>query len=78
VFGMTDSQDVPRVGAAIDRIVPVAAWSERNLGSFLFLRIQHQGIDRRFDTIMPSFARFLMAWTLQGLWVCSRHPSYFG
>jgi steroid 5-alpha reductase family enzyme len=26
-------------------------------------------VDERFDTIKPSFSRFLMAWTLQGLWV---------
>jgi steroid 5-alpha reductase family enzyme len=46
----------------------VSVWALR-LGSFLFLRIKRQGVDRRFDTIKPSFARFLMAWTLQGLWV---------
>jgi steroid 5-alpha reductase family enzyme len=46
----------------------VSAWALR-LGSFLFLRIKRQGVDRRFDRIKPSFTRFLMAWTLQGLWV---------
>ena len=46
----------------------VSAWSLR-LGSFLFLRIKRQGVDQRFDTIKPSLTRFLMAWTLQGLWV---------
>jgi steroid 5-alpha reductase family enzyme len=46
----------------------VSVWALR-LGSFLFLRIRRQGADRRFDAIKPSFTRFLMAWTLQGLWV---------
>ncbi|MEJ2485422.1 MAG: DUF1295 domain-containing protein [Anaerolineales bacterium] len=46
----------------------VAVWSIR-LGSFLFLRIQAAGEDRRFREIKKSFARFLRAWTLQGLWV---------
>jgi steroid 5-alpha reductase family enzyme len=35
----------------------------------LFLRIQAAGEDRRFREIKKSFARFLRAWTLQGLWV---------
>lgn len=48
--------------------VLVAIWALR-LGSFLFLRIRREGSDTRFDAIKPSFARFLMAWTLQGLWV---------
>lgn len=46
----------------------VSIWSLR-LGSFLFLRVRRRGIDERFDAIKPSFTRFLMAWTLQGLWV---------
>ncbi len=46
----------------------VAAWAVR-LGSFLFRRIREDGSDGRFDSIKPSFIRFLMAWTLQGLWV---------
>lgn len=46
----------------------VSIWALR-LGSFLFLRVKRRGIDERFDTIKPSFTRFLMAWTLQGLWV---------
>ena len=37
------------------------------LGGFLFSRIRQQGVDGRFDTIKPSFSRFPMAWTLQGL-----------
>jgi steroid 5-alpha reductase family enzyme len=46
----------------------VLIWAVR-LGSFLFRRILAAGEDRRFREIKPSFARFLMAWTLQGLWV---------
>lgn len=46
----------------------VFIWSLR-LGSFLFRRIQATGSDPRFDEIKPSASRFLVAWTLQGLWV---------
>ncbi len=46
----------------------VVVWAGR-LGSFLFARIRRDGSDARFDTLKPSFARFLMTWTLQGLWV---------
>ena len=46
----------------------VVIWAAR-LGTFLFRRIQKAGADTRFDDIKPSFVRFLMAWTLQGLWV---------
>ena len=46
----------------------VSIWTLR-LASFLFLRIKRRGVDERFDNIKPSFSRFLMAWTLQGLWV---------
>lgn len=46
----------------------VLIWAIR-LGSFLFRRIHAAGEDRRFREIKPSFARFLMTWTLQGLWV---------
>jgi steroid 5-alpha reductase family enzyme len=55
-------------GRSIVLTLLVSVWALR-LGSFLFLRIKRQGIDQRFDTIKPSFTRFLMAWTLQGLWV---------
>lgn len=46
----------------------VMVWSLR-LASFLFLRILKSGHDSRFDEIKTQPARFLMAWTLQGLWV---------
>jgi len=45
----------------------VVVWAVR-LGSFLFRRIRRAGSDERFDNIKPSFPRFLLAWTLQGLW----------
>jgi steroid 5-alpha reductase family enzyme len=46
----------------------VVIWAVR-LGTFLFRRIQKAGKDARFDEIKPSFIRFLLTWTLQGLWV---------
>ncbi len=46
----------------------VIIWAAR-LGTFLFRRIMVAGEDRRFREIKPSFARFLLTWTLQGLWV---------
>jgi steroid 5-alpha reductase family enzyme len=46
----------------------IAIWALR-LGSFLFLRIRKDGGDSRFTSIKPQFFRFLMFWTIQGLWV---------
>jgi steroid 5-alpha reductase family enzyme len=46
----------------------VIAWAVR-LGTYLFGRVRKSGRDARFDEIKPSFPRFLMTWTLQGLWV---------
>lgn len=46
----------------------VMTWSLR-LASFLFLRISRAGKDSRFDDIKNRPPRFLLAWTLQGLWV---------
>ena len=46
----------------------VSVWAVR-LGSFLFMRIHKAGEDRRFRLIKPNFTRFLMTWTLQGMWV---------
>jgi len=46
----------------------VFIWASR-LGSFLFRRVRSVGSDPRFDEIKPSASRFLVAWTLQGLWV---------
>jgi steroid 5-alpha reductase family enzyme len=46
----------------------VIIWAAR-LGTFLFRRVQAAGADDRFDDIKPDFPRFLLTWTLQGLWV---------
>ena len=46
----------------------VVVWAVR-LGTFLFTRVKRSGKDSRFDEIKPSFPRFLLTWTLQGLWV---------
>ncbi len=46
----------------------VVIWAVR-LGSFLFRRVRRDGGDGRFDRIKYDVARFLMTWTLQGLWV---------
>ncbi len=46
----------------------VGVWAVR-LGSFLFRRIRSEGSDGRFEEIKQSASRFLVAWTLQGLWV---------
>ncbi len=46
----------------------VTVWAAR-LGTFLFRRVLADGSDARFDDIKPSAPRFLVAWTLQGLWV---------
>lgn len=46
----------------------IAIWAIR-LGIFLFTRILRAGEDSRFANIRGKFWRFLLAWTLQGLWV---------
>jgi len=46
----------------------VAVWAVR-LGSFLFMRIMAAGEDRRFREVKTSAPRFLLFWTVQGLWV---------
>jgi steroid 5-alpha reductase family enzyme len=47
--------------------VLVLVWAVR-LGSFLFLRIQKDGKDSRFDKIKKNPARFFNVWTMQSLW----------
>lgn len=47
----------------------IGIWALR-LGSYLFLRIRAAGEDSRFRELKTHPVRFLMAWTLQGLWVC--------
>jgi steroid 5-alpha reductase family enzyme len=49
-------------------LAPVLIWATR-LGTFLFGRIQKTGKDERFDQIKVSFPRFLLTWTVQGLWI---------
>jgi len=46
----------------------VLLWALR-LASFLFLRISKAGKDGRFDEVKTRPLTFLMAWTLQALWV---------
>ena len=58
----------PNDGRSILLALLVFVWASR-LGSFLFRRIRNAGSDPRFDAIKPSASRFLIAWTLQGLWV---------
>ena len=59
-------------GGAGERAVLVTAlvtlWALR-LGSFLFRRVKRDGKDGRFDEIKTDAGRFLVAWTLQGVWV---------
>ena len=53
---------------AVLLLVLVVIWATR-LGTFLFGRVLKQGRDDRFDEIKVSFTRFLLTWTIQGLWV---------
>ncbi len=46
----------------------IMIWAAR-LGSFLFRRVLAVGEDQRFREIKKSTPRFLVAWTLQGVWV---------
>ena len=46
----------------------VVTWALR-LSSFLYLRIHRTGKDGRFDRLKTSPIRFLVPWTIQGLWV---------
>jgi steroid 5-alpha reductase family enzyme len=55
-------------GRSILLLALVVIWAVR-LGTFLFRRIRRAGKDARFDELKTSFFRFLLTWTLQGLWV---------
>ncbi len=46
----------------------IIVWALR-LGTYLVRRIHRTGRDDRFDAIKQSLGRFLLAWTMQGLWV---------
>jgi len=48
--------------------VMVVIWALR-LGSFLFIRVRNYGKDDRFDEVKVDPLKFLVAWTLQALWV---------
>lgn len=60
------SDDVDFRGGLVAALVII--WAIR-LGSFLFRRIRRDGRDGRFDKIKTNPLRFLMTWSLQGLWV---------
>ncbi|NHJ02937.1 MAG: DUF1295 domain-containing protein [Candidatus Heimdallarchaeota archaeon] len=49
-------------------MILVLLWAIR-LGIYLFKRILKEGEDKRFKKIKQSVSRFLLTWTLQGLWV---------
>jgi len=53
---------------AIVALTMVLLWSLR-LGSFLIGRMMRDGKDRRFDKLKTNTRRFVVAWTLQGVWV---------
>jgi steroid 5-alpha reductase family enzyme len=55
-------------GRSILLLALVVIWAAR-LGTFLFRRIRKAGKDARFDELKTSFSRFLLTWTVQGLWV---------
>jgi steroid 5-alpha reductase family enzyme len=55
-------------GRSLLLLALVVIWAVR-LGTFLFRRVRKAGKDARFDELKTSFARFLLTWTLQGLWV---------
>ena len=46
----------------------IITWTIR-LGTFLFLRINKAGEDKRFREIKKSFSWFFMAFTVSGMWV---------
>jgi len=58
----------PRDARSMLLLALVSVWAIR-LGSFLFMRIRKAGEDSRFTELKPSLPRFLLTWTLQGLWV---------
>ena len=68
VIGMAAYFSGPLAYPAKIVVVIVCIWALR-LGSFLFARISRDGGDSRFDKIKTNPLRFLLTWTLQGLWV---------
>lgn len=68
VIGAACWMSAPLDMRAIVVAAMVGIWALR-LGSFLFARIGRDGHDSRFDRIKVNPARFLVAWTLQAVWV---------
>ena len=58
----------PRDARSLLLLALVSVWAVR-LGTFLFTRIHRAGEDTRFAELKPSLPRFLLTWTIQGLWV---------
>nr|XP_039259036.1 uncharacterized protein LOC120335569 isoform X3 [Styela clava] len=46
----------------------ISAWAIR-LGLFLFYRVMHDGVDRRFNKVRGNPSIFFKYWMLQGVWV---------
>ena len=67
-LAVSSDQFINLNGANIAIVLLISLWAIR-LGSFLFMRIHHDGEDKRFRSIKPSASQFFMTWTLQGLWV---------
>lgn len=61
---LTDNADARTVILA----AMILVWAVR-LGVFLFRRVRSAGKDGRFDKLKHDWARFLMTWTVQGLWI---------
>lgn len=69
VIGYSTFQAAPLDTRAIVVAFMVGVWTIR-LGSFLFMRIHAAGgADERFEKIKKNPPRFLVAWTLQAVWV---------
>ena len=69
VIGYSTYHAAPLDTRAIVVAVMVGIWTVR-LGSFLFMRIHASGgADERFEKIKKNPPRFLVAWTLQAVWV---------
>ncbi len=61
---LTETRDARTVILALMILV----WAFR-LGTFLFRRVRAAGKDDRFDKLKTDWARFLLVWTIQGLWI---------
>lgn len=65
VIGLSQAEEVTLRAAWLSAATLV--WAVR-LGAFLAWRVHQAGSDGRFDELKQSAPRFLVAWTLQGLW----------